>query len=316
MFGYWMEQEVRSQPQLLAENCEGYFEQAQRGLGDTEPEMVLLVARGSSDNAALFARYLIEIHLGIPVSLAAPSVLTRFHASMKYPKCLGIGISQSGAAPDVAEVLQQLNDAGHQTLSITNRENSLVANTASSHVFLGVGEEKSVAATKTFTATLLALIQVIRAMGGTLDSPLGHLPSQEWQEQQRATAESEAGHLNRYAPIFCLSRGYGFSIAQETALKLMECALIPAKSYSTADFEHGPKALAGPGSAAIVYGEHGENLQKQGCRIIEAPAYHGPDFMAPISQIMFGQWMALYAARTRNLNPDDPTFIQKVTETL
>lgn len=316
MFGQWMESEVRAQPQLLASNCERYFNEAQFGLGSVEPEMVLLVARGSSDNAALFARYLIEIHLGIPVALAAPSVLTRYQSRLKYPKCLGIGISQSGAAPDVAEVLQHLNDDGHQTLAITNRPGSLVASTASSHIDLGVGEEKSVAATKTFTATLLALVQVIRAMGGKLDSPAAHLPTEEWLEHQRKTAESESGFLNRFAPIFCLSRGYGFSIAQETALKLMECALIPAKSYSTADFEHGPKALAGPGSAAIIYGEHSDHLQKQGCRIIKAPTYNGPDYFAPIAQVMFGQWMALYAARSRNLNPDDPKFIQKVTETL
>ncbi len=119
----------------------------------------------------------------------------------------------------------------------------------------------------------------------------------------------------RCSNLFSLARGYEFCTAQESALKLMECALLACKAYSVADFEHGPKALAGYGSAAIVYGEDCENLQKQGCIVVRAPhSIDGP--LSPIWDILFGQWLALTAARARGLNPDDPQHIQKVTETL
>ncbi len=311
-----MEQEIASQPTLLRKNCAQYYSKARDGLSSLPPQMILLVARGSSDNAALFARYLIEIHLGIPVSMAAPSVVTKYKAHLKYPPCLAIGVSQSGSAPDVAEVLDSMQQSGHQTIAITNREGSLVGQSANAEIFLNASEERSVAATKTFTSTMLALYQVVRALGAKLEDPAEFLPDESWLQNQRSAAELVAGELNRVSPIFCLSRGYGFSVAQETALKLMECALIPAKSYSTADFEHGPKALAGPGSAAILYGEGGDNLRSQGCKIIQPPRFNGPEEISPIANVMYGQWLALLTARTRNLDPDSPSFIQKVTETL
>src|SRR4051794_19538132 len=113
MLGHRMEHEMREQPVLLARNWPFYERQLHAYLYKRSFDMVLLVARGSSDNAALYARYLIEIFLGIPVSLAAPSVLTRYKARVKYQNALAIGISQSGAAPDVSEVLSELKSEGH-----------------------------------------------------------------------------------------------------------------------------------------------------------------------------------------------------------
>jgi hypothetical protein len=112
VLGQLMESEIRSQPEILRAAAPRYLSQLKEALDGEKFEMVLLAARGSSDNAALYARYLIEIHLGIPVSLAAPSVLTRYGSEIKYPKCLAIGVSQSGAAPDVAEVLARLRAQG------------------------------------------------------------------------------------------------------------------------------------------------------------------------------------------------------------
>jgi glucosamine--fructose-6-phosphate aminotransferase (isomerizing) len=122
--------------------------------------------------------------------------------------------------------------------------------------------------------------------------------------------------------VFALGRGFGFSTAQEAALKLMECALIPCKAYSSADFEHGPKALAGYGSAAISFDGPMPDLVEQGCQIIEAPrpplnsAGSIDGILNPIWDIVFGQWLALLSARARGLDPDDPRHIQKVTQTL
>jgi len=310
-----MEAEIREQPDRLAENVGRYGKELGEGFAGRNFDMALLVARGSSDHAALFGRYLMEIHLGIPVSLAAPSVLTRYGTKIKYPNCLAIGISQSGAAPDVAEVLAALSEEGHATLAITNTPNSRVTQSAGRTLLLGTGEERSVAATKTYTASLLAFYELVRVLGGGLPAPM--LPNGAWMEKTRLAAEAKLGYLIRNPVLFALARGYGFCTAQETALKLMECALLPCKSYSSADFQHGPKALAGPGSSAVVYGDPMPELAAQGCALIVAPSPDEsvPEPIRPIWDILFGQWLALGAARARAFDPDHPQFIQKVTET-
>jgi glutamine---fructose-6-phosphate transaminase (isomerizing) len=315
MLGSWMEKEVREQPELLSDRASEYYEELSRILSGRRFDLVLLAARGSSDNAALFARYLIEIHLKLPVSLAAPSVLTRYGSRVRYPKCLAIGISQSGMAPDVADVLTKLRQDGHLTLAITNTAGSRLTQAAEFSLLLGVGEERSVAATKTYTSSLLALYQAVRAAGADLPDPYSFLPTALDLERAREAAEGAVGHLLRSQVLFALARGYDFATAQETALKLMECALLPCKSYSIADFQHGPKALAGHGSAAVVFGEEVDGLADQGCTVVQAPHVDtGP--LAPIHNIFFGQWLALLAARARALDPDDPQHIQKVTQTL
>ncbi len=308
-----MEREIREQPLALAENAPRYREELTQSFQGLKPDMVLIAARGSSDNAALLARYLIEIHLGIPVSLAAPSVLTRFGAKIRYPNCLTIGISQSGEAPDVAEVLSAMRGAGHATLAITNTAGSRLDREAEFSLRLGVGEELSVAATKTYTASLLAVITLVRALGGSIPDEL-HLPDDDMLARCEESAQFQLGALLRSSILFALARGYSFCSAQETALKLMECALLPCKSYSTADFAHGPRALAGHGSAAIVYGEVPDGLEETGCLVVRAPQTSNEP-TAPLSDIIFGQWLALLAARARGLDPDRPRHLHKVTQT-
>ena len=322
MRGEWMESEIRQQPQVLALGANTYLEQlAPLGTAD-QYEMVLIAARGSSDNAALYARYLIEIFLGIPVSLAAPSVLTRFHKKVRYTKCLAVGISQSGAAPDISDVLESLKEAGHTTLAITNTDQSRLTHAADHKLLLNTGTEKSVAATKTYCASLLAAYELVRSLGGELPAPSALLPNDEWVESARIDALEASGSFVRNSPSFSLGRGYGFSTAQESALKMMECALLPCKAYSSADFEHGPKALAGHGSTALSYDGPMPELAAQGCEIVPAPIPPIPgtptltDPIKPIWDVIFGQWLALTCARARGLNPDVPQYIRKVTETL
>jgi len=310
-----MEREIDEQPSVLARGASSYFS-ALSALEGRSFDMVLLAARGSSDHAALYARYLIEIHLGIPVSLAAPSVLTRYGTRVRYRNALAVGISQSGSAPDVSEILAMMREEGHATVAITNTPGSRLTREAELSVLLDAGPEKSVAATKTYTASLLALYQLVRVLGGALPDPAELLPTRQWVGKTAEAADEMSGPLLRSSPSFSLARGYSFCTAQETALKLMECALVPCKAYSTADFEHGPKALAGHGSAAIVYGEPAQGLADQGCRILQAPASPAPDPLKPIWDIVFGQWLALSAARAHGLNPDKPEHIKKVTETL
>lgn len=313
--GEWMEREIREQPAVLAANVDSYFDQVAGSLRDMKPEMVLIAARGSSDNAAVYARYLIEIHLGIPVSLAAPSVITKYHAKLRYPRCLTIGISQSGAAPDVSEVLAYMRDQGHPTLAITNTAGSRLTATAEASLLLNAGEERSIAATKTYTSSLLAVAQVVRALGADIPDPRGLLPTDDWVATCESQAMESSGAIVRHSPVFALARGYGYCTALETALKLMECALLSAKSYSTADFEHGPKALAAHGTACIVYGEVPESLRGTGTTVLQAPRINESPYY-PIANIIYGQWLALLAARARGLDPDKAQHLSKVTQTL
>lgn len=306
-----MRREIEAQPDLLSSLASRYADRLQN-LVRPGCELVVLVARGSSDNAALYARYLFEIHLGIPVSLSAPSVWTRYRAKISYPPCLAIGISQSGEAPDVSEVIDSIRSAGHQTLGITNTAGSRLTQAAEQHLLLEVGEEIAVAATKTYTASLLALYQTVNALGARLGEP--ELPTREQVAIARDAAREALPFMLRCSHVFVLGRGYDFATCQETALKLMECALIPAKPYSTADFEHGPKALAGPGTAAIVFGEVPTSLSATGTTIIQAPeGPSGPS--SPLTNILFGQWLAYFAAIARGYNPDEPANLSKITRT-
>jgi glucosamine--fructose-6-phosphate aminotransferase (isomerizing) len=321
MLGTQMEKEIREQPALLRRNAESYHRAALQSLRGRTFEMVLLVARGSSDNAALYARYLIEVQLQVPVVLAAPSVVTRYRKQIRYPKCLAIGISQSGAAPDVAEVLKSVRSKDNFTLALTNTPGAKISEESDATILLNAGIERSVAATKTYTASLLALYEIVRVLAPDLPAPAGLLPDEAWLEQSLDAAAVAQGRILRSSPIFSLSRGFDFCTAHETALKLMECALISCKAFSSADFEHGPKALAGPGSCAISFDGEKPRLASQGCTIIRAPqvperASVEENVLAPVWNVFFGQWLALLAARARGLNPDDPQFIQKVTQTV
>lgn len=309
-----MKQEICEQPKLLAENQGQYAENLSRAFSGKTYEMVLLAARGSSDQAALYLRYLIEIYLEIPVVLAAPSVWTHYDAKPKFRNCLAVGISQSGAGPDIAEVLSALQAEGHDTLAITNTPDSGITRHARQTLLLNAGHEKAVAATKSFSCSLLACYELARALGAPLKPPA--IPDAAWLETCETAAAKNVEVLTTSNPVFCLARGIDFCVAMESSLKLMECALIAAKGYSKADFEHGPKALAGPGSAAIVYGDVSPALKENGCTLIPCPPIPCEEAISPLWEIFFGQWLALKAAQAKGLNPDQPRFLSKVTKTI
>jgi glucosamine--fructose-6-phosphate aminotransferase (isomerizing) len=239
--------------------------------------------------------------------------LTRYGSKIDYPPCLAIGVSQSGAAPDVSEVIGEMRRNGHPTLAVTNTLDSRLGREAEATILLEAGEERSVAATKTYTASLLALYQVVHAAGGELPAPV--LPDERACEFCKEHAEKALGAVLRSDRWFALARGFSFASAQETALKMMECAMLPFKAYSSSDFQHGPRALATHGTMALVFGEPIEGLEESGCLVENAPK-SGTEPYVPISEIMFAQWLALLAARARGLDPDRPQNLSKVTKTL
>lgn len=315
MLGEWMELELREQAVVLPREVARYRADARALVVDKTFDLVVLAARGSSDHAALFARYLIEIHLGIPVSLAAPSVITQFGGSIRYPACtLGIGISQSGAAPDVAEVLQHMRDADHSTIAITNTPDSRMTHVAEGSLMLGVGPEHSIAATKTFTSSLVALLSLVHAMGAPCDVGDELDSVGEWIDTALSFARATAPLVIQANPLIVLGRGYAYPIALETALKLMECALISAKAFSSADFEHGPRAVAGPQAALLVVNPLSAPKGLPSLRI-DWPTFDVRPEFATIPQAIVGQALALELARLRGQDPDQAPRLQKVTET-
>ncbi|HTB22517.1 MAG TPA: SIS domain-containing protein [bacterium] len=348
-----MRSEILEQPAL----CEGLLRRERAGLapllkslGAKPPKGIVLAARGSSDNAAIYGRYLLEQLTGIPVSLAAPSLVTLYGARPRYKDYLVIGVSQSGQGPDVNAVMALAKRQGAATLGITNDPRSGLAGASRHLVDLGAGPERAVAATKTFTTELaaLALLGVLWRGDKALIRALDALPAQ----MQAVLAATEAptrrtaGRLKTLSSCVVLGRGYQLGVAQEIGLKMKECAGVPALSYSVADFAHGPVSLAHRGFPVFYVSVPGalqsESLRstkdflERGARVFHmgirdkglASLKKSPkldlsmladadveECLSPLLTILPGQWFAYYNALAKGLDPAKPRGLKKITKT-
>ena len=343
-----MLEEIRQQPEALERTLSDELrsvEKFKRLVEKQRPRLVVLVARGTSDNAALFGRYLLEITTGIPVSLAAPSITTLYEARVDYRNALVVGISQSGESTDTNLVLERARQQGALTLGITNESGSAMARIAE-HVFLvRAGHEKSVAATKTYTGQMLTMYLLAYALGGAVRiADLERIP-----DVVRATlalepeidALSERYRFMRHAVV--VGRGLNYSNAFEMALKLMETCYVVAERFSSADFLHGPIALveqnfpvfafAPPGKTWPSIGETLTKLQAlqaeivaitdsgnrevdpRATRVIRLPR-RVKEILTPIPYIVPAQIFAACLAVHKGLAPDKPRTLTKVTLTL
>lgn len=308
-----------------------------------EIDLVVVAARGTSDNAATYAQYLVGLELGLPVALAAPSLHSIYGADLRLGRALVVGISQSGRSPDVVGVVEAGRRDGAPTIAITNAPGSPLAEAAEHVVDLAAGEERAVAATKTYTAELAAIAMLVRALGGLRADSLSRLPdalagamSEEREREAADVARLLAGHDR----LLVIGRGFEYATAREVALKLKELARVSADPYSTADFLHGPLALAEPGLPAVAIAPSGraaadvdavlERLAGLGIeRFVvtdraEAPARATaairlppgvPEELMPIVSIVPGQLLALHLAVARGIDPESPRWIRKVTLT-
>jgi glutamine---fructose-6-phosphate transaminase (isomerizing) len=298
---------------------------------------IVIVARGSSDYAAIYGRYLLEAATGRPVALAAPSLQTLYGIESRLSGWLAVGISQSGRTPEIATVLDRYKRAGARTLAITNDPDSPLAHSADSSLALGAGEEGAVPATKTFTAQLAALALVAEALGpvqwsdadwervpGAMETVLGDF----------ASAERAAERLDGADELVALGRGYLMPVALEAALKLREAARLRAEGWSAADFRHGPVTVAGAdlpvlavsaaGPAAADVEELAREARESGAMILRVAddetadlSYPG-DMSEPLRALpaaVRAQQLALALARRRGIDPDTPPGLRKVTPT-
>ncbi len=343
-----MLEEIRQQPETLARTLAREMVSARRFKKLVEkrrPKLIVLVARGTSDNAALFGRYLLEITTGIPVSLAAPSITTVYRAAVDYREALVVAISQSGESTDTNVVLERARAQGAMTLGITNESGSSLAKLAE-HVFLvRAGKERSVAATKTYTGQMLILYLLAHALGGAIRIPdLERLPeavAATLALEPEIAALSERYRFMRYAVV--VGRGFNYANAFEFALKLMETCYVVAERFSSADFLHGPIALVEPSfpvfafaPAGATWPSIGETLEKlyrlhaeiavitdmrnpqagtHATRVIRLPVRLKEE-LTPIPYVIPAQLLAACLASQKGLNPDQPRTLTKVTLTL
>ncbi len=343
MNGSKMLKEIRKQPEVLARVLEEGWGEVHKAAGELRSRgfrSVMLAARGTSDNAALYAKYLFEVVLGVPTALASPSTFTLYDSKMDLDGALVVGISQSGESKDVLETVRRSGELGAGTLSVTNDEGSALAAATEFHFFLRAGREESVAATKTYTAELLVLYLLVEALNG------GETPSAEARSLPEGAREVlEAGWEGtaryRYADhLVVTSRGYNLATAQEAALKLMETTYVVAEAFSAADLRHGPIAMIGqdfpviaivppgkarPGMVSLV-----ENLWDRGAEVAvisDDEALTGragvsfvvpcscPEELSPVLYAIPPQLLAHDLARLKRLDPDAPRGLSKVTET-
>ncbi len=304
---------------------------------------VLIAARGTSDNAATYAKYLIEIVCGIPVTLAAPSVFTLYGASLRLHNTLAIGISQSGQGTDVVQTLASARKSGALTACITNVDGSPITE-VSDYVFLcHAGEEQAVAATKTYTTSLanVALLAAHWADHALLRQEIERLP--DLIEEATKVDTEVAAAVERYRYIqecAVLARGLNQCTALEAALKMTETSYLVAKPYSGADFLHGPVAMVTNGFPVFMYIPDGSTygmmtdlarrLHEQGTELIivanNPEALHLArtpvrmpssvhELVSPIVAIVPGQMIACHLAVSRGADPDRPRGLSKVTLT-
>ena len=226
----------------------------------------MIAARGTSDHAAIYAQYALGVRAGLPVALAAPSIVSLYGAEPRYAGGLVIGVSQSGASPDVVSVVELGRHQGAITVAITNDPSSPLAAAAEHVVDLSAGAERAVAATKTYTAELVALAMLVTALDGSAEAPAatGALDAIPDRIGDALAAEPEVRRIvaDQVAVDRCivLGRGYQYATAREWALKLKELAYVLADPYSSADFLHGPLALVervDPGPRRRAVGRHG-----------------------------------------------------------
>lgn len=243
-----MLEEIRQQPAALERTLKSELRkmnELRRLFAQKKPKLIVLVARGTSDNAAQFGRYLLEITTGIPVSLAAPSIFTLYKSRLNFKDILLVAISQSGESTDTNAVLQKAKSRGAITFGITNEASSALARLAE-HVFLvRAGKEKSVAATKTYTGQLLALYLLAYALGAPIDlDDLRKLPEWTCAALKLETEITERAERYRFmSHALVVGRGLNYSNAFEFSLKLMETCYVIAQRFSSADLLHGPIAM-------------------------------------------------------------------------
>ncbi len=341
-----MENEIFQQPDVL-KDCLDFNKQTiielVKALKKKKINNVVVAARGSSDNASNYFKYCFESLAGLPVSLAAPSINTLYNGSLNLSNSMVIGVSQSGAAEDVMAVLNNGKATGAVTVCITNNLESKMAKLADFHLYCNAKEEKSVAATKTFTAQmyLMANLAAYYADNNEVKAELESVPQNLIKvlglKDQIAVLSQKYKDMKS---LVVLARGTNYAIAQETALKVQETTYINARPYAASDFHHGPFAIVDENSTLMLIAPKGvsqkdmvemkdkllgvnakvivmtndQDIAKNATDTMLLPV-EGSDYVTPFYNVVASQLWACFMSLARGLNPDAPRGLKKVTIT-
>ncbi len=338
--------EIHQQPQVLSrvvEQEQNAVRQLVAAIRQRRISHVVIAARGTSDNAGRYAKYLLGAVNRLPVALATPSLFTIYKQPPRFGNALVLGISQSGKSPDIVAVLAEGRHQGALTAAITNFADSELAQVADHIIELHAGLEHSIAATKTYSSELtsIALLSAILADDEEMLAALRRIP--ESVAKTLPMNEEIAGVVQRYRYMrdcVVIGRGYNYATAFELALKLKELTYTIAEPYSSADFLHGPLALIEHGFPALVIAPGGAMLSQMQdfintlkrqeaetiaisddqetlkmARVPLALPCAVPEWLSPVTAIIPGQLFAMHLAHTRDYDPDHPRGLRKVTET-
>ncbi|CAN5724763.1 SIS domain-containing protein [soil metagenome] len=339
-----MLEEIAEQPVVLENTIKNEKEKLKK-LGEflrsKDIDLIVIAARGSSDNASLFGRYLLEITTGIPVSLSAPSVYTLYDAEINLSRAMVIGVSQSGEGIDINQVLEKAKKSGAFTLGITNEADSSMAKIADETLLIHAGREKSVAATKTYTGQILHFYLLAEAVSGK-NLSVEQIPKYT---QESLSFRNEIEQIvQRYLFMencVVVGRGLNYGNSYELALKLMETCYVVAERFSSADFFHGPLAVVERRFPVILFAPKGVTKQSNLDLLNRLKELHADsfsitnddeiaaassinlklsneinEFLSPIPFIVPAQLFAALLAEAKGINPDEPRSLSKVTKTL
>jgi len=342
----YLHQEIHEQPAVigaLLDREQATMKELSRAIHTRDITHVVIAARGTSDNAARYAQYLLGAMNGLSVGLAAPSLFTIYQRPPRLRNALLLGISQSGKSPDIVAVLAEARHQGVLTAALTNQSGSDLAAQADFVINLGAGEERSVAATKTYTAELaaIALLSATLADDADMHNELQQIPAAVSEVLSINEAVVEIVQRYRFMTRSAvIGRGFNYATAYELALKMKELTYTVVEQYSSADFLHGPLALLEPGFPVIVVAPSGilsdemqtfiRTLTKHSAEVLcisddEATLALAPlslvvrpsvpEWLSPLTMIVPGQLFCMHLASLRGSNVDAPRSLHKVTRT-
>lgn len=341
--------EIREQPAILQNLLDTQWEpirEIARELQQRAVDYVFLAARGTSDHAGLYAKYLWGMHNRLPIALAAPSMFGLYGRPPQLNHSFVVGISQSGQSPDIVGVVAEGRKQGAPTLAITNDPDSPLAQTAEFVININAGTETAVAATKTYTAQLMSIAMLSVALQADWEKSqqtLWRVPELARQvltlDEQAAVIAERYRYMDRCVVV---GRGYNYATAYEWSLKLKELTYVVAEPYSSADFQHGPIAMVGPGFPVLAVATNGrvaadlqglltrlkeehqaellvisndETLRRLGRTTLALPT-DMPEWISPILSIIAAQLFTYHLTRAKGFDTEAPRSLHKVTRTL
>ena len=338
-----MYSEISETPDVFSRliNSEAQFQEAAEKIKARNITNVIILARGTSDNAGHYLKFLIEVKLGLPVGLASPSSVSIYGAKVDFKDTLVIALSQSGRSPDLITFASAAKEGKALLITMTNNSDSPLANVGDIHIDLSAGLEVAVAATKSYSAELLASLLLVDSWIGNMSAGRSHLVDSSREcIANLGEVDSFAKSLDANREIVVIGRGYAYANAKELALKIQETSYIPVQGMSSADYQHGPIATLNSDSQVIVLSPSGmpkKALEDSMVRIRQSEPeiiWLGSNELAlnkervikgsnqakeeesTIIDAALIQYLTLGFAVKNGFNPDSPAGLSKVTKTL